>query len=155
MKIYIEKGNFFLKRKLNKYFTKILEKTQNNMQNLAVGVKFVDKEEIRKLNSEFRDVDKVTDVLSFPMFEIKVGKPIEKILTKYELSQGEIYLGDIVICKQKIKEQAKEFGISKKKELMYLAVHSFLHLLGYDHVTPAQEKKMYSFTEEVLGYGRG
>ena len=154
MRIYTKSKNIFLKRKLNKYFEKILQETGNNMDNLAVGVRFVKGEEIQRLNKEFRDVDKVTDVLSFPMFEMKAGQKIEKVLSKLDVIESEIFLGDIVICKEKIYSQAKEYGISRKKELCYLAVHSFLHLLGYDHQTPAQEKKMYSFAEKILGYGR-
>ncbi len=154
MKIYTKSKNICLKRKLNKYFEKILQETGNEIDNIAVGVKFVDGKEIQQLNKEFRNVDKVTDVLSFPMFEMKVGQKIEKVLSKLDVLEDEIYLGDIVICKDKVFSQAKEFGISKKKELYYLAVHSFLHLLGYDHQTPAQEKKMYGFAEKILGYGR-
>lgn len=154
MKIYTKSKNIFLKNRLNKYFEKILQETGNNLENIAVGIKFVDGKEIQQLNKEFRNVDKVTDVLSFPMFEIKAGQKIEKVLSKLDVLESEIYLGDIVICKDKVFSQAKEFGISKKKELYYLAVHSFLHLLGYDHQTPAQEKKMYGFAEKILGYGR-
>ena len=154
MKIYTKSKNIFLKNRLNKYFEKILQETGNNLENIAVGIKFVDGKEIQQLNKEFRNVDKVTDVLSFPMFEIKAGQKIEKVLSKFDVLESEIYLGDIVICKDKVFSQAKEFGISKKKELYYLAVHSFLHLLGYDHQTPAQEKKMYGFAEKILGYGR-
>ena len=119
MKIYTRTKNICLKRKLNKYFEQILEETGNNLDNLAVGVRFVDGGEIQRLNKEFRDVDKVTDVLSFPMYEIKAGQKIEKVLSKLDVLEGEIYLGDIVICKDKVFSQAKEFGISKKKELMY------------------------------------
>ena len=154
MKIYTKSKNIFLKNRLNKYFEKILQETGNNLENIAVGIKFVDGKEIQQLNKEFRNVDKVTDVLSFPMFEIKAGQKIEKVLSKLDVLESEIYLGDIVICKDKVFSQAKEFGISKKKELYYLAVHSFLHLLGYVHQTPAQEKKMYGFAEKILGYGR-
>jgi len=154
VKIYTKSKNIFLRNRLNKYFEKILQETGNNLENIAVGIKFVDGKEIQQLNKEFRNVDKVTDVLSFPMFEIKAGQKIEKVLSKLDVLESEIYLGDIVICKDKVFSQAKEFGISKKKELYYLAVHSFLHLLGYDHQTPAQEKKMYGFAEKILGYGR-
>ena len=154
MKIYTKSKNWLLKRKLSGYFDKILKETGNDLDNIVVGVKFVDGTEIQKLNKEFRDVDKVTDVLSFPMFDIKPGQKIEKVLSKLDVLESEIYLGDIVICKDKVYSQAKEFCISKKKELCYLAVHSFLHLLGYDHETPSQEKKMYTFAEKILGYGR-
>ncbi len=154
MKLYTTSKNIFLKKKLNKYFEKILDETGNNIQNLAVGLKFVDDEEIRKLNKEFRETDKVTDVLSFPMLEIKAGEKIGKALSNLDLIEGEIYLGDIVVCKNKVYSQAKEYNQSRKKELCYLAVHSFLHLLGYDHQTKAQEKRMFSLAEKVLGYGR-
>ena len=154
MKIYTTSKNIFLKKKLSKLFEKILIETDNNLPNLAVGVKFVSGEEIQALNKEFRDVDRVTDVLSFPMFEIKAGQKIKKALSKLDAIESEIYLGDIVICKNKVYSQAKEYKQSKKKELCYLAVHSFLHLLGYDHQTKAQEKKMFALAEKILGYGR-
>lgn len=154
MKIYTKSKNIFLKSKLNKLFEKILIETNNNLLNLAVGVKFVDDEEIKKLNKEFRDVDKVTDVLSFPMYDIKAGQRLEKVLSKLDAIESEIYLGDIVICKNKVYSQAKEYNQTKKRELCYLAVHSFLHLLGYDHQTKAEEKKMFGLAEKILGYGR-
>jgi len=154
VKIYTKSKNIFLKKKLKKLFEKILIETNNNLPNLAVGIKFVTDEEIKKLNKEFRDVDNVTDVLSFPMYEIKAGQKIEKVLSKLDFIESEIYLGDIVICKNKVYSQAKEYKQSRKKELCYLAVHSFLHLLGYDHQTKVQEKKMFDLAEKILGYGR-
>lgn len=154
MKIYTKTKNIFLKNKLSRYFHKALALTNNELANLAVGVKFVDGEEIKKLNKEFRNVDKVTDVLSFPMFDLKEGDKLENVVSEIDKLGDEIYLGDIVICKEKIFSQAKEYGITKKKELCYLAVHSFLHLLGYDHMTDNEEKEMYGLAEKVLGYGR-
>ncbi len=124
------------------------------MPNLAVGLKFVEGEEIKKLNKEFRNVDKITDVLSFPMFDMKAGDKLEDVVSDIDKVEGEVYLGDIVICKEKIYSQAKEFNTTRKKELCYLAVHSFLHLLGFDHMTKKEEKEMFDLAEKVLGYGR-
>ena len=153
MKIYT-KSSLFLKNKLKNVFKKALIKTNNTLNNIAVGIKFVDDNEIRMLNKEHRGVDKVTDVLSFPMYEIKVGERIEKALLPTDMIEEEIYLGDIVICKNKIYSQAKEYGLTKKRELYYLALHSFLHLLGYDHQNEEEERRMFGLTEEILGYGR-
>ena len=87
---------------------------------------------IQAVNREMRGVDSVTDVLSFPYFEyLKPGKFTAK-LDKEE----ENILGDILICASKIKEQAKRYGHSQKRELAFLIVHSMLHLIGYDHIEP-------------------
>lgn len=102
-----------------------------------VSVTFVDNEEIKEINKEFRDIDKETDVLSFPMEE--------------EFSGGKCILGDIVISLEKAKSQSVEYGHSFERELCFLCVHSTLHLLGYDHVTSNEdEKEMFSKQEEIL-----
>ena len=154
MKIYTESKNIFLKNRLNKIFNKALEMTNNNLDNLAVGVKFVSDEEIKILNKEHRGVDKVTDVLSFPMFDITAGQKIEEVVSEVDKIEGEIYLGDIVICKNKVYSQAKEYKHTRKRELKYLALHSLLHLLGYDHETKKQEEEMFALAEKILGYER-
>ena len=154
MKIYTESKKIFLKHKLSKIFDKILITTDNTDLNFSVGLKFVNASEIQALNKEHRQTDKVTDVLSFPMFDIKVGKKISDCISEIDKLEGEIYLGDIVICIDKVYSQAKEYNIKRSKELIYLAVHSFLHLLGYDHMTKKDEKKMFDFAEKILGYGR-
>ena len=87
---------------------------------------------IQTVNREMRDVDSVTDVLSFPYFEY--SKP-GKFQTKPDKDEENI-LGDILICASKIKEQAKRYGHSQKRELAFLIVHSMLHLIGYDHIEP-------------------
>lgn len=154
MKIYSNSKNIFLKSKLKRIFLKTLYLLNNHYENLAIGLQFVDEETIRQLNKEHRNVNKITDVLSFPMLNIKAGQKIAEAISDVEKVSGEIYLGDIVICKEKINSQAKEFGLTRKKELVYLALHSFLHLLGYDHMTKEEEKEMYGLAERVLGYGR-
>lgn len=101
-----------------------------------VSVSFVDKEEIRKLNANFRNVDAVTDVLSFPMEE-KDPKGLE-------------LLGDIVICVKKASEQAEELGHSTQREIAYLSVHSALHLMGYDHMEEADRLEMRAEEKRIM-----
>ena len=112
-----------------------------------ISVTFVEAEEIRELNRDYRDNDKVTDVLSFPQFDDLGDIP----------DFGEICLGDVVICKERAQEQAEEFGHSFEREIIYLFTHSILHLLGYDHMEPEEKQEMRGREEEVmthLGIGR-
>ena len=109
----------------------------------CVEVIIADEEEIRRLNNENRGIDRVTDVLSFPMFERKSD------ICKDE--SGSAFLGSMVICRTRAQEQAKEYGHSVKREAAFLAVHSILHLLGYDHEKgKAEEQEMFSKQEAVL-----
>ena len=110
-----------------------------------VSVSFVDNEAIHKLNLEYREKDKPTDVLSFPMWE------------KEELSDGTaldghaVTLGDVIISAEKAQAQAKEYGHSLEREICFLSVHSILHLLGYDHETSAEDEVyMKTKQEDVL-----
>lgn len=105
----------------------------------GVCVLITDAEEIRSLNRNYRKIDRVTDVLTFPAWE---GEAI--------LCPKDEYLGDIAICYERAQEQAEEYGHSLERELAFLAVHGALHLLGYDHMTTEDEKKMFSKQEEIL-----
>ena len=105
-----------------------------------ISVTFVDMEEIHQLNLDYRGVDSPTDVLSFPQFDDLNDLP----------EDGEIALGDVVICKQKAEEQAEEFGHSFEREIMYLFVHSVLHLLGYDHMEEEEKAEMRAKEESVM-----
>ena len=105
-----------------------------------ISVTFVDMEEIHQLNRDYREVDSPTDVLSFPQFDDLKDLPEE----------GEIALGDVVICKDKAEEQAQEFGHSFEREIIYLFVHSVLHLLGYDHMDEDEKKIMRRQEEAVM-----
>lgn len=100
-----------------------------------VSVSFVDDNEIKNLNRDYRNVDKVTDVLSFPMDE------------EYD---DKIILGDIVINMVRVLSQAKEFGHSNRRELSYLCVHSTLHLLGYDHIEEEDRIIMRAKEKEIM-----
>lgn len=107
-----------------------------------ISVTFVSKDEIRALNKEYRDNDSVTDVLSFPQFDDFGDIPEE----------GEILLGDVVICKERAEEQAEEFGHSFDREAVYLFVHSILHLLGYDHMEDEDKDMMRLQEEKVMAH---
>jgi len=109
-----------------------------------VSVTVVDEDEIKELNNEFREINKVTDVLSFPIGDVN---PETK----------EVVLGDIVLCAQKIIDQANEYGHTRKRELAFLTCHSMLHLLGYDHMEEGERMEMESLQKEILnsiGYTR-
>lgn len=110
-----------------------------------VSVSFIDNDAIHKLNLEYREKDKPTDVLSFPMWE------------KEELSDGSaldghaVTLGDIIVSAEKAQSQAEEYGHSLDREICFLCVHSVLHLLGYDHETSEEDEiYMKNKQEEVL-----
>ena len=118
-----------------------LEEEGIDSANTSISVSFVGLEEIHALNREYRGVDRATDVLSFPMFE-----PGEIEL----LEDGETELGDVVICREKAKEQAKEFGHSYERELIYLFTHSVFHLLGYDHEADEEKAEMRAKEELVM-----
>lgn len=105
-----------------------------------VSVALVPAEDIRSLNAEYRGKDAITDVLSFPQYN-----SMEEIL-----SEAYPYYGDVVICIERAKEQAREFGHSFERELAYLTVHSVLHLLGYDHEEEIDQKDMRRVEKEVM-----
>ena len=113
-------------------------KVENKNNNYEVSITFVDDEEIRELNSEYRNVDKSTDVLSFPMFEEEGDTPFTPLL------------GDIVISIETAKRQAEEFGHSIDREIAYLTAHSMFHLLGYDHMVDEDKVIMRKREEEIL-----
>lgn len=115
-----------------------------NVDNLEFNVIIINNEEIHKVNKEYRGIDRPTDVISFALEDYKD--------IKYENDYR--VLGDIYISVDKVKEQAKEYGHSEKRELAFLAVHGLLHLLGYDHMEKEDEKVMFSRQELILdGYG--
>ena len=110
-----------------------------------VSVTFTDNEGIRELNKKFREIDKPTDVLSFPLLDFDGDceePPIDELISN---------LGDIVISLERAKEQADEFGHSFKREVAFLTVHSMLHLLGYDHELGEEEdKEMRARQSEIM-----
>ena len=123
-------------------------KTENlENTNLYMSITLTQPEEIKRINLEFRNIDRATDVLSFPMFE---KNEIEEIVSNQEEDRGEDILGDIVISIEKVQEQAKEYGHSFERELAYMVVHGFYHLMGYDHMEENDKKKMRAKEETIL-----
>ena len=119
---------------------KAVLQTENFTESAEINISFVDDEYIRQINNEFRFIDKSTDVLSFPMGEDG----------EYDINpeNGCKMLGDIVISVEHAMSQAELFGHSNEREIGYLTVHSVLHLLGYDHVDEAEDKKLMRAKEE-------
>lgn len=109
-----------------------------------VSITFVSNEKIKEINKEYRKKDSVTDVISFAMEELGEG---EMALIGVDMPR---VLGDIVISVSRAREQADEYGHSFMRELGFLAVHGFLHLLGYDHETTEDEKVMFSRQKVIL-----
>ena len=96
---------------------------------------------IKEINSNYRNIDSVTDVLSFPMFE---QDEIE------EAKKNEEALGDIIVCIPRVESQAKEYGHSFEREFAYMLVHGFYHLMGYDHMNEEEKKEMRAKEENIL-----
>lgn len=114
-----------------------------------VSVTICDNEEIHRINKEQRDIDRPTDVLSFPMLFFDENGDI--IDSDYDMDGEFVILGDIVISAERAMEQAEEYGHSFRREIAFLTVHSMLHLLGYDHVTSEEDEKvMFARQEEIL-----
>lgn len=111
-----------------------------NHENVEISVSFVSEEEISALNRHYRGVDKITDVLSFPQYDSIGDIP----------RNGRVVLGDVVICTDQALLQADEFGHSPERELVYLFVHSVLHLLGYDHAEEEEKGRMRELEEKVM-----
>ncbi len=121
-----------------------------------VSLLFVDNDEIKEINNETRNIDKETDVLSFPMLEYSENRVFKEQYKDYKFSASdldgdELVLGDIVLSLEKALEQSKEYNHSFEREASYLVVHSVLHLLGYDHMKDDEKIIMRKREEEILG----
>ena len=115
---------------------------------VEISLSFVSLDEIHELNREYRGVDRPTDVLSFPMFDDL--DELEAVCGELDEEEQAVPLGDVVICMDKIIEQAEEFGHSRERETVYLFTHSVLHLLGYDHETEEEKREMREREEEIM-----
>lgn len=119
---------------------------------VLISVIITSKEEIREINKEQRNIDKPTDVLSFPALNFDENYKLKDELSEkdFDPEYNAVFLGDMAICHDKIKEQAEEYGHSYERELSYLTVHSMYHLLGYDHETDELKKDMREKEEKIL-----
>lgn len=115
-----------------------------------INVLVTDDDDIRAINSASRNIDKATDVLSFPMFELTAGDPPQDWSEYLDIETGMCPLGDMVISLERASLQAKEFGHSLKREVGYLTIHSILHLLGYDHLDEGPQKAQMRSREEAI-----
>ena len=122
------------------YLYKVIDKTleHENVSDAVFDIVFVDNKQIQNINKEYRNIDKVTDVISFALEDSHDKMPIR-------------VLGNIFVCIPKMIEQAKEYGHSEKRELSFLVCHGLLHLLGYDHVNSKEEEEvMFKLQDEIL-----
>ena len=108
-----------------------------------LSVVVTDNENIREINNEQRNIDRATDVLSFPGYEKDEWNELKK-------NEELVYIGDIVISKEKVEEQAKEYGHSFEREFCYLVAHGMLHLMGYDHMVDSDKVIMRGKEEEIM-----
>lgn len=120
-----------------------------------VSVVLVDNKEIREINNQMRNIDKETDVLSFPMLHYPKGEVFKEVYADKEFDDSyfdgdNLVLGDIVLSLEKCREQSEEFEHSFQRECAYLIVHSVLHLLGYDHMIEEDKVRMRKREEEIL-----
>ncbi|NFO45714.1 rRNA maturation RNase YbeY [Clostridium botulinum] len=120
-----------------------------------ISLLFVDNEEIREINNETRNIDRATDVLSFPMLDYPEKKVFKEVYIENDFSEADfdgddLVLGDIVLSLERALEQSKEYNHSYEREASYLVVHSVLHLLGYDHMEEDDKVKMRKREEEIL-----
>lgn len=119
-----------------------------NVDKISISITTATKSEIKNINSEYRNIDRVTDVLSFPIFEREelkniCNQPKDKMLK-------EIELGDIILCLDVVKEQSIEYGTGILRETLYMITHGVCHLMGYDHIEEDEKKEMRKMEEKIL-----
>lgn len=127
-------------------------KTLGQKARLKAELVSMESAEMQKLNRESRGVDKVTDVLSFPSLDGIRGKVLSVKDYPELVDEKRLFIGSIVLCKEKIKEQALEYGHSEERETVYLTVHGLMHLFGYDHETEEDKKQMREKEKQALAY---
>jgi len=159
----------FNKTKFNRRYIELIFEAYNfaiktlkvPCKDLEVNIDFISPKRIKYLNKQFRNKDSVTDVLSFPNL-LKEGVENEQIISNNLTKENYLsdinpendclFLGDICICKKVVFRQAKEYGNSKERELVYMAVHGLLHLLGYDHIREEDKSTMREMEEKIMKY---
>lgn len=152
-KIYVSRekrglGHRKAKKLIKKSIIKALDAEGVNVP-CTVSVMLTDDEGIHAVNREFRNVDRATDVLSFPLNELTAGE-FDEGLCEHDMRNGSVLLGDMMISLERCDEQGKEFGHGFEREICYLTVHSVLHLLGYDHVDEGEMKAQMRAREKDI-----
>lgn len=143
-----EKVCYKLKSQIKKAVKLSLDQLKQNHKKIMLSISFVSEEEIKELNNRTRNIDKVTDVLSFPNFNMKAFETID-VLDENNYEGKYIFIGDMAICLVRANEQAKEFGHSLEKEVIKLVVHSTLHLMGFDHIEDSDYEVMNREEEKI------
>ncbi|MCM1047552.1 MAG: rRNA maturation RNase YbeY [Clostridiales bacterium] len=151
---------FSTEETFEKVALKVLE-TENCPYETTVNMLLTDNNGIREYNKQYRSIDKETDVLSFPNIDFEAAGGFDIVEGQeadyFDLSSGELFLGDIIISVEKIEEQAREYGHSALREFAFLTAHSMFHLCGYDHMSEEEAAVMEKKQEEALeslGIGR-
>ena len=133
-----------------KKLAKAVYKSLNQISNFKVELVFQDGENMHNLNKTTRGVDSITDVLSYPSMEEIKDKILRPEECSTEMEGKYIFMGSIVLCDEKVRAQAQEYGHSEEREREYLILHGLLHLFGYDHMTEEDKKEMRKKEKEVL-----
>jgi len=142
----VEKGQEDWEAIVKKVLDKCFEEEGLLDSKLIMTITFTTPEEIRKINKKYRKIDKATDVLSFPMFE---KDELDEKIKNGDFPYEDV-LGDVIISIEKVREQAEEYGHSFERELSYMLVHGFYHLMGYDHIKEEDKKIMRPKEEKIL-----
>ena len=142
----VEKGQEDWEAIVKKVLDKCFEEEGLLDSKLIMTITFTTPEEIRKINKKYRNIDKATDVLSFPMFE---KDELDEKIKNGDFPYEDV-LGDVIISIEKVREQAEEYGHSFERELSYMLVHGFYHLMGYDHIKEEDKKIMRPKEEKIL-----
>lgn len=142
----VEKGQEDWEAIVKKVLKKCFEEEGLLDSKLIMTITFTTPEEIRKINKKYRKIDKATDVLSFPMFE---KDELDEKIKSGDFPYEDV-LGDVIISIDKVREQAEEYGHSFERELSYMLVHGFYHLMGYDHIEEEDKKIMRPKEEKIL-----
>lgn len=148
MEVYIDdrQESVYITEELKKLLIDVVESAAKSegFEDVEVSISIVDDEEIRKLNKEYRGIDRATDVLSFPMMDFEGDDAIIQEATDI------VMLGDIVISAERAKAQAADYGHSFEREMAFLTVHGMFHLMGYDHEKPEDASIMRAKEEKIL-----
>ena len=142
----VEKGQEDWEAIVKKVLDKCFEEEGLLDSKLIMTITFTTPEEIKKINKKYRKIDKATDVLSFPMFE---KDELDEKIKSGDFPYEDV-LGDVIISIEKVREQAEEYGHSFERELSYMLVHGFYHLMGYDHIEEEDKKIMRPKDETIL-----
>lgn len=154
--LFEEEGELRLDLPCEELATKVIEAAldyEDCPYEVEVNLLLTMNDEIREMNQNFRQIDRATDVLSFPMIDCEeAGKFdfLEDVLEAFHPESGELMLGDIVISKEKVISQAEEYGHSVEREYAFLIAHSMLHLFGYDHIKDDERIVMEAKQQEIL-----